>query len=106
MESQLNDDITITFRRLDVNRYMITFFNTDKHTPDMITWMMKQYPEYKDKVGFVATKKTGLGEDDDIEMEIHLKRICDVTELVANAANHAAESIGLFKKAFQEALTV
>ena len=107
MELQINDEeVAITFRRLDVNRYMITFLGTDKHTPDMITWIMKQYPEYKDKVGFVATKRHGLGEDDNIEMEIHLEKLCDVTELIANAANQAAKSVGQLKNAFEEALTI
>ena len=71
---------SITFRRLDLNRYMITFLNTDKHSPDMIAWILKQYPEYQSIVSFVATKKVGLGEDDAIEMEIHLEKVCDVAK--------------------------
>jgi hypothetical protein len=95
---------SITFRRLDVNRYMVTFLNTDSHTPDMIAWILKQRPEHQELVSFVATKPAGLGEDSVVKIEIHLKKICDVAELVSQAASQAAASIGQVKHDFVEAL--
>jgi len=79
---------------------MISFLNTDNHTPDMITWMLKTQPEYESTVKFAETKKAGLGEDKEVEMEIHLKRLCDVAELVAKAATQAAQSMGRLREEF------
>jgi len=92
---------SITFRRQDVNRYLVTFHNTDKHSPDMITWILKEKEEL---VSFAETKQAGLAENDVVEMEIHLTKIADVAEIVAKAATQAAQSVGTLRSEFQEAL--
>lgn len=94
----------VSFRRLDVNRYMVTFFDTDMHTPDMIAWVLKDRPEHQQIVSFVGTKKAGLANEKTVDMEIHLKKLCDVAELVATAARQAARSVGELKNEFDRAL--
>ena len=103
--TQAQQQPMMTFRRLDVNSYMVTFLNTDKHTPDMISWILKERPEHTALVSFVETKQVGLvAEDNVMEMEIHLRRLCDVAELVAKAATQAAQSVGVLSFEFQKAL--
>lgn len=99
-----NPAVGITFQRLDVNSYMVGFLDTDKHTPDMICWILKEEPGFRELVSFVETKKMELNEDNKIGVEIHLKQMCDVAELIAKASARAAQSVGVLRDKFKQAL--
>lgn len=102
MNSKAQTADGVSIRRLDVNQYMLTWLGTDKHTPDMISWVLLK--RYGDSVSFVATKKVGLEQDNMIDMEVRLKGLHDVAELVAAAALQASQSVASLAHAFDIAL--
>ena len=82
---------TTTFRQLDVNKYQVVFAQTDRHTPDLIAWELKQRPEHKKQVSFVETRQNEGVSGDTIELEIHLRTaLVDVPSLIHTAAQQSA----------------
>ena len=83
-------DLNVEFTQLDLMKYLVTFKKTDKNTPDLIAWELKQ-PKYKGIVSFVETKTvTKIGEDS-IEMIILVESsLTDVAELIKNASKDSA----------------
>lgn len=97
------DGLLLTFNTLSLNHYHVIFENTDQHTVDMIAWTLKELEIYKSIVEFVATKKIGFGKTN-IQMNILLKKVCDVPQLISNASRCAAQSVNLIKNEFDQAL--
>ena len=94
-----------TFRQIDVNKYVVTFTHTDQHTPDLITWELKDRKENERFVSFAETKNLeGVG-GNTIELEIHLKEMfSDVPQLIQNAAEQSASGWEKLESAFDNAL--
>jgi hypothetical protein len=103
MSSNNSSAASILFRQLDVNKYMVTFKDTDKHSPDLIVWELKQRPEHQALVSFVETKRNTITENV-VDMEIHLRTLCDVADLIQKAALQAADGFGRLDTAFEQAI--
>jgi hypothetical protein len=91
-----------TFRQIDLKKYLIAFYETDNHTPDIIAWELKQ-KKYESIVTFVETRKVTAVSGTHIEMEIHLQSATsDVADLIRCAAEESARGWDQFASAFAE----
>jgi uncharacterized membrane protein len=94
----------MTFRQLDLNKYLIVFSESDSNTPDLITWQLKQ-SKYAFAVSFVETRKVEGISGETIEMEIHLKSsMNDVADLIRAAAEESAEGWNRLERLFVQAV--
>lgn len=94
-----------TFRQIDVGKYVVTFSNTDQHTPDLIAWELKERSEHQHRVAFAETKKLEGVSGNTIELEIHLKEMfTDVPALIHAAAKQSADGLTAHENAFERAL--
>lgn len=93
-----------TFRQLDLNKYLVTFSESDGNTPDLIAWRLKQ-PHYEFAVSFVETRKVKGISGETIEMEIHLKSsMNDVADLIRGAAEESAAGWNHLEQLFVQAI--
>lgn len=88
MDKGSNFSLVIT--QLDINKYMATFRNMDRHIPDLIADELNN--NFSDCILFAATRSPDR-EKQLVEMEIHLSKVCDVADLIQISAMNQQEKL-------------
>lgn len=76
---------TLKITPLDINKYMATFINVDKHIPDLIADELNNH--FSHVVIFAATRRPDRDKPL-VEMEVHLSTVSDVADLIKQAATN------------------